>query len=62
MSAPKGYNTKKKSKRSHDSGGGGGGSTPGTPKSSSKSFSRHSTAPNDSDSDSAAGFDSSWKN
>lgn len=56
MGAPKNYNTKKKSKRTHDSGGN---STPSTPKSTSKSF---YAAANESDSDSAAGFDSSWKN
>lgn len=59
MAASKGYNSKKKSKRLHESRGG---STPSTPKSSSKSFSGQSITGNESDSDTAAGFDSSWKN
>ncbi|XP_060534507.1 uncharacterized protein LOC132706927 [Cylas formicarius] len=53
---PKGYLTRKKSKRALDSGLS---STPTTPKTPTRSFS--SLARNDSDSDSA-GFDSNWKN
>ncbi|KAJ8982789.1 hypothetical protein NQ317_018490 [Molorchus minor] len=54
--AQKGY-TKKKTKRAYESGGN---STPTTPKTPTKSFNSFSC--NDSDSDTAAGFDSTWKN
>lgn len=58
MAAPKGYAPKKKTKKIYESEVS---STPSTPNSSTKSFHlRNST--NDSDSDSAAGFDSNWKN
>ncbi|CAH0546749.1 unnamed protein product [Brassicogethes aeneus] len=56
MGAPKGYAAKKKSKRPIDAGMN---STPTTPKTPTKSI-RHFA--NDSDSDTAAGFDSNWKN
>ncbi|CAH1113085.1 unnamed protein product [Psylliodes chrysocephalus] len=55
----KNYGTKKKSKKSFDSGGSST-STPGTPKTPIKMF--NSMHCNDSDSDTAAGFDSNWKN
>lgn len=58
MPAPKGY-TRRKSKRALDVAGVN--STPSTPKQSTRSIEqRHST--NDSDSDTAAGFDSNWNN
>nr|CAH7753070.1 unnamed protein product [Callosobruchus chinensis] len=57
MGAPKGGGPKKKSKTKYDSGRY---STPGTPRTPNKSF--NSLMGNESDSDSAAGFDSHWKN
>ncbi|XP_050301594.1 uncharacterized protein LOC126739818 [Anthonomus grandis grandis] len=61
MPAPKSYVSRKKSKRAIDSGLS---STPTTPKTPVKNFSSISlpNQTNDSDSDSAAGFDSNWKN
>lgn len=56
MGAPKGYATKKKSKRPNESGMS---STPTTPKTPNKNMKHFA---NDSDSDTAAGFDSNWKN
>ncbi|KAJ8944033.1 hypothetical protein NQ314_009565 [Rhamnusium bicolor] len=56
MGAPKGYVAKKKTKRAYESGGN---STPTTPKTPTKNF--NSLNCNESDSDSAAGFDSNWK-
>ncbi|KAL1517009.1 hypothetical protein ABEB36_000829 [Hypothenemus hampei] len=62
MGAPKGYMSKRKSKRALDSGLN---STPSTPKTPVKNYSSSSlplnSQMNDSDSDSAAGFDSNWK-
>ncbi|KAJ8924745.1 hypothetical protein NQ315_000898 [Exocentrus adspersus] len=57
MAAPKGYVSKKKSKRMYESGGS---STPSTPNTTTKNFTSMNC--NDSDSDTAAGFDSNWKN
>ncbi|VEN55722.1 unnamed protein product [Callosobruchus maculatus] len=57
MGAPKGGGPKKKSKTKYDSGRY---STPSTPRTPNKSF--NSLVGNESDSDSAAGFDSHWKN
>ncbi|XP_076272599.1 ankyrin repeat domain family member sosondowah [Rhynchophorus ferrugineus] len=63
MGAPKGYIARKRSKRAIDSGLS---STPTTPKAPTKNYSSTSLPltnfNNDSDSDSAAGFDSNWKN
>ncbi|XP_066138966.1 ankyrin repeat domain-containing protein SOWAHC [Euwallacea fornicatus] len=63
MAAPKGYVVRKKSKRTADTGVG---STPSTPKTPVKNYSSISlplaNQLQDSDSDSAAGFDSNWKN
>ncbi|XP_050512872.1 ankyrin repeat domain-containing protein SOWAHA [Diabrotica virgifera virgifera] len=56
MGAPKTYGSKKKYKKGFESGGN---STPSTPKTPTKNF--HSLNFNDSDSDTAAGFDSNWK-
>lgn len=62
MAAPKGYITRKKSKRGLDSGLS---STPSTPKAPVKNYSTTSLPitgqANDSDSDGAAGFDATWK-
>lgn len=57
MAAPKGYVSKKKPKRTYESGRN---STPSTPKTPTKNFNTLNC--NDSDSDTAAGFDSNWKN
>lgn len=61
MAAPKGYAVRKKVKRES-----GLSSTPSTPKTPVKNYSSISlpiaNLNNDSDSDSAAGFDSNWKN
>ncbi|XP_074032332.1 uncharacterized protein [Leptinotarsa decemlineata] len=53
----KGYSSKKKNRRTYESGRN---STPSTPKTPNRSFSSFQN--NDSDSDTAAGFDSNWKN
>lgn len=62
MAAPKGYAVRKKVKR----GDSGLSSTPSTPKTPVKNYSSislpNANLNNDSDSDSAAGFDSNWKN
>ncbi|XP_057653974.1 uncharacterized protein LOC130892536 [Diorhabda carinulata] len=55
MAAPKAYTSKKKYKKGFESGGS---STPSTPKTPTKSF---RSLNYDSDSDTAAGFDSNWK-
>ncbi|KAG5875741.1 hypothetical protein JTB14_023334 [Gonioctena quinquepunctata] len=54
---PKGYAAKKKNRRTYESGRN---STPSTPKTPTRNF--NSLQFNDSDSDTAAGFDSNWKN
>lgn len=54
MPAPKGYASKRKSKRNVDSF-----STPTTPKQTPRSLNNKNN-PQDSDSDTAAGFDSNW--
>ncbi|CAG9821581.1 unnamed protein product [Phaedon cochleariae] len=53
----KGYGTKKKNRKPYESGRN---STPTTPRTPTRGFA--SFNPNDSDSDTAAGFDSNWKN
>lgn len=62
MAAPKGYAVRKKVKRGES----GLSSTPSTPKTPVKNYSSislpNANLNNDSDSDSAAGFDSNWKN
>lgn len=58
MAAPKGYAPKKKTKKVHDLEVN---STPSTPNSTTKNIHLRNSI-NDSDSDSAAGFDSNWKN
>lgn len=57
MPAPKGYISKRKSKRNVESLGAY--STPTTPKQTPRNI-NHKSNPQDSDSDTAAGFDSNW--